>query len=194
MDLKVSLASRSPSTGPRARRELTSTVEIGGHRRPLGGPQTAAGEPRDALRWWGSGGGVPRVDLCSKTKGFWTVGSAQVDQPSGGAGGVNVPRSWRRPCLHLARGDISAVAGRAGFDPMQTSPRRRKQGARPGRQPILSVSAPAGIRHCGNPWRMIECYRPTPHWGTARRRALEKGGSHEAAGYSGRRWINRYQR
>jgi hypothetical protein len=48
MDLKGSLASRSPSTGPRARRELTSTVEIGGHRRPLGGPQTAAGELGEA--------------------------------------------------------------------------------------------------------------------------------------------------
>jgi hypothetical protein len=32
------------------------------------------------------------VNLSSKTRGFWRVRSAQLDQP-GGAGGVNVPRS-----------------------------------------------------------------------------------------------------
>src|ERR1700738_1510939 len=50
MDLKGSLASRSPSTDRRARRELTTTLEIGAHRGPLAAPQTAAGELRDALR------------------------------------------------------------------------------------------------------------------------------------------------
>jgi hypothetical protein len=75
-----------------------------------------AGELREALRWWGSGGGVHRVDLCSKTKGFLTVGSAQVDQPSGGRGRRERGSLSRWPCLlHLARGDISALAGRAGF-------------------------------------------------------------------------------
>ena len=78
MDLKGSLASRSPSTDRRARRELTTTLEIGAHRGPLAAPQTAAGELRDALRWLG--------ELVQQKQGFWRVRSAQLDQPSGGRG------------------------------------------------------------------------------------------------------------
>ena len=61
------------------------------------------------------------MNLCSKTGGSWTVGSAQADQPSGGRGRRERGSLSRWPCLlHLARGDISAVAGRAGFDPLRT--------------------------------------------------------------------------
>ena len=74
----------------------------------------------------------------------------QADQPIGGrGGGVNVPRSRRWPCLHLARGDISAVAGRAGFDPNRSfAPLAAHENA-PGRFLWRPGAFPPGGRRCG---------------------------------------------
>ena len=47
--LEVLARFAQPLDGPTRSSGATSTVESGGHRRPLGDPQTAAGELRDAL-------------------------------------------------------------------------------------------------------------------------------------------------
>ena len=53
------------------------------------------------------------MNLCSKTRGFWTVGPRRPISIGCQQGRERASLS-RWPCLlHLARGDISAVAGRA---------------------------------------------------------------------------------